>query len=94
MYLVFLPTAIDGEGMVGESPDFSRNKDGTISILLIMPLIGRKKKETGKVFSQRCQPSKTKNSTLRGKKQYFVKNNEGEGANCIAANLSLKKKYY
>ena len=32
-----------------------------------------------------------KNSILT-KKKYFVKNNEGEGANCITANLSFKKK--
>ena len=45
-------------------------------------------------FKNQKQYSEREKTVFWPKKKYFVKNNEGEGANCIAANLSFKKKYY
>ena len=50
------------------------------------------------LYEQRCNLQKPKTVLWEGKnsiltpKKVFVKNNESEGANCIAANLSFKKK--
>ena len=43
-------------------------------------------------FKNKKQYSEGEKTVFWPKKKYFVKNNEGEGANCIAANLSFKKK--
>ena len=43
-------------------------------------------------FKNQKQYSEREKTVFWPKKKYFVKNNEGEGANCIAANLSFKKK--
>ena len=45
-------------------------------------------------FKNQKQYSEREKTVFWPQKKYFVKNNEGEGANCIAANLSFKKKYY
>ena len=50
--------------------------------------------EKKKIISFWWSEVKREKTVFWPKKQYFVKNNEGEGANCIAANLSFKKKYY
>ena len=43
-------------------------------------------------FKNQEQYSEREKTVFWPQKKYFVKNNEGEGANCIAANLSFKKK--
>ena len=43
-------------------------------------------------FKNQKQYSEREKTVFWPPKKYFVKNNEGEGANCIAANLSFKKK--
>ena len=43
-------------------------------------------------FKNQKQYSEREKTVFWPQKKYFVKNNEGEGANCIAANLSFKKK--
>ena len=45
-------------------------------------------------FKNQKQYSEREKTVFWPKKKYFVKNNEGEGANCIAANLSFKKKVH
>ena len=42
-------------------------------------------------FKNQKQYSEREKTVFWPQKKYFVKNNEGEGANCIAANLSFKK---
>ena len=40
-------------------------------------------------FKNQKQYSEREKTVFWPQKKYFVKNNEGEGANCIAANLSF-----
>ena len=70
----------------------SANQDARISVAYKISQWKSLTKPEMPTFKNQKQYSEREKTVFWPQKKYFVKNNEGEGANCIAASLSLKKK--